>query len=217
MVKTAMLRRNVLLVIGLGLMAAGCHTDLWVQPKLRPQVASTFFPNESISRDTVPHTVARGHLTTDDAFYTGRSGGKLITEIPAAKAMAILELKSYQELLERGQERFDIYCTPCHGQLGDGNGMVAKRGLALKRQPGNYHTDRLRKMPVGHFFEVITKGYGVMYSYAARVEPADRWAIVAYIRALQRSQDAKLSDVPADQVKDMDAEPTEEGSGSQSK
>ncbi|MCC7229311.1 MAG: cytochrome c, partial [Fimbriimonadaceae bacterium] len=99
-----------------------------------------------------------------------------------------------EELIRRGKERFTIYCTPCHGQLGDGNGMIAKRGFALRRPVGNYHTERLRKMAVGHFYDVITNGYGSMYSYAARVEPRDRWAIVAYIRALQLSQAATSAD-----------------------
>ncbi len=98
-------------------------------------------------------------------------------------------------LLERGQERFRIYCTPCHSELGDGRGMIVQRGFPA---PPSYHIDRLRQAPVQHFYDVITNGYGAMYSYANRVQPADRWAIAAYIRALQRSQNASLSDVPAD-------------------
>ncbi|MBC8066293.1 MAG: cytochrome c, partial [Chlorobia bacterium] len=92
------------------------------------------------------------------------------------------------------KERFEIYCTPCHGQIGDGQGMIAKRGFTLRRPVGNYHTERLRKMPVGHFYDVITNGYGSMYSYASRIEPRDRWAVVAYVRALQLSQGASTAD-----------------------
>ena len=99
-------------------------------------------------------------------------------------------------LLERGQERFRIYCTPCHSELGDGHGMIVQRGFP---PPPSYHIDRLRQAPVQHFYDVITNGYGAMYSFAERVQPADRWAIAAYIRALQRSQNAKLADVPPDQ------------------
>jgi mono/diheme cytochrome c family protein len=123
-------------------------------------------------------------LDDDDAFYTGKIGTNLVTTFPFAIT---------REVLLRGQERFDIYCAPCHGRTGDGNGMIPQRGYPV---PPSYHIDRLRAAPVGHLFDVISRGYGVMYSYGARVEPDDRWAIVAYIRALQLSQDAKVSDVP---------------------
>ena len=135
----------------------------------------------------VPGTVARGHLEEDTPFFTGRDdNGQLVTEIP----VKFNSPKEFKAFLLRGQERFNIYCTPCHGRLGDGQGMISKRGLALRRPPANYHTDRLRNMPIGHFYDVMTKGYGVMFSYASRVEPQDRWAIAAYIRALQLSQHA---------------------------
>lgn len=174
------------LPFALGALAAGCHTDMWQQPKIAPLDESQFYADGQTARPLVAGTVARGHLRLDDALYTGRVNGKYVDEIP---------MKVTKELILRGQDRFNIYCTPCHGRLGDGNGMIAKRGFALKRQPASYHTDRLRKMPVGHFFDVITNGYGTMFSYASRVEPEDRWAIVAYIRTLQLSQHASAADV----------------------
>ncbi len=180
------LSSRVLMVLAGAGVLAGCHTDMWVQPKIHePYQPSTFYKDGMSSRPLVKNTIARGHLRQDEAFFTGFKDGKLTTEFP---------LPVDEELIRRGKERFSIYCTPCHGQLGDGNGMIAKRGFALRRPVGNYHTERLRKMPVGHFYDVITNGYGSMYSYASRVEPRDRWAIVAYIRALQLSQAATPAD-----------------------
>lgn len=185
-----MMRRSAIkmaLSLGVLLVAVGCHTDMWVQPKTAPLEDSTFYSDKSSARPLVAGTVARGHLEEDTAFYTGRDdSGKLVTSIPI-KSLTKAQMKAF---LLRGEERFNIYCTPCHGRLGDGQGMISKRGLALRRPPANYHTDRLRKMPIGHFYDVITHGYGVMFSYASRVEPQDRWAIAAYIRALQLSQHA---------------------------
>lgn len=170
--------------------AAGCHTDMWVQPKQMPLDDSTFFADGQASRPLVPGTVARGHLQEDTKFFTGRDEkGQLLTELPMK-----LSQKDLKALLLRGEERFNIYCSPCHGRTGDGQGMITKRGLALRRPPANYHTDRLRKMPIGHFYDVMTNGYGVMFSYASRVEPQDRWAIAAYIRALQLSENASAED-----------------------
>jgi mono/diheme cytochrome c family protein len=134
-----------------------------------------------------PHVIARGDLEADQKFYTGKIGTNDIEAIPVPVTMA---------LLRRGQDRFDIYCAPCHGRGGDGNGMVVQRGFPA---PPTYHQDRLRQAPIGHFFAVMTHGYGVMYSYAQRVPPSDRWAIAAYIRALQLSHDARLQDVPPDE------------------
>lgn len=180
------------------LLMAGCHTDLWVQPKIRPQHESEFYPDGSSSRPLVPGTIARDHLREDDAFFTGFKDGKLLTQIP---------IKVTKDLLMRGQERFHIYCIPCHGQLGDGQGMIAKRGFTLRRPIASYHTDRLRAMPIGHFYDVITNGYGAMYSYASRVEPQDRWAIASYIRALQLAQHAKPQDATPDELKSLQANP----------
>lgn len=170
-----------------GAIATGCHTDMWAQPKIHePYQESKFYADGSTARPLVEGTVARGHLRLDEAFYTGFKGGKLITEFP---------LPVTEALIRRGKERFTIFCSPCHGQLGDGQGMIAQRGFTLRRPVGNYHTERLRKMPVGHFYDVITNGYGSMYSYASRVEPQDRWAIVAYVRTLQLSQHANPAEL----------------------
>lgn len=163
--------------------AVGCHTDMWVQPKHRPLEQSELFPDGKVARPLVSGTVARDHLREDDAFFTGKVNGKFVTELPMT--LNEVELKA---LIERGQERFNINCSPCHGRTGDGHGMITQRGLALRRPPANYHTDRLREMPIGHFYDVISNGYGVMFSYGSRVQPQDRWAIAAYIRALQLSQ-----------------------------
>lgn len=165
---------------------AGCHTDMWVQPKTTAQQEAEFFPDHSSARPLVPHTVARGFLREDDAFFTGAKNGKWITELP---------LPLTRDLLKRGFERFQIYCTPCHGRLGDGKGMIYQRGFAPNVKVATYHTDRLRKMPIGHFYDVMTNGYGRMFSYASRIEPQDRWAIAAYVRVLQLSQHASAGDV----------------------
>jgi mono/diheme cytochrome c family protein len=125
-------------------------------------------------------------------FYTGRQGDdNLVSEIPVPVT---------KELLERGESRFNIYCTPCHSRLGDGEGMVVQRGFA---EPPSYHIDRLRDAPIGHYFDVMTNGFGAMHSYASRVEPKDRWAIAAYIRALQLSQNAQVSDLPPEQREEL--------------
>jgi len=147
--------------------------------------SSTFFDDGRSERPVVPGTVARGQLRTDEAFYTGKLNGVEVDTFP---------FPITREVLARGQERYNIYCTPCHDRLGDGQGMIVQRGFP---PPPSYHIDRLRQAPVGHFFSVMTNGYGTMYSYASRVTPEDRWAIAAYIRALQLSQDAKLADLEA--------------------
>lgn len=173
------------LISAIGLCA--CRRDMFSQPKSNPLRESDFFPDGAASRPIPPNTVARGHLDEDEAFYTGMIGTNLVTEMPMPVTRA---------MLERGRERFDIYCAVCHGRTGEGNGMIVQRGFPA---PPSYHIERLRNAPVGHFYYVITHGYGVMYSYASRVEPADRWAIAAYIRALQLSRRATVQDVPEKQ------------------
>jgi mono/diheme cytochrome c family protein len=163
---------------------AGCRLDMHLQPKYLPYQATNFFPDGRSERQPVPGTVARGQLRTDELFYTGRENGVAVDKFPFPITRADLE---------RGRERFNVYCTPCHDYTGSGRGMIVQRGFP---QPPSYHIERLRDAPVGHFYEVITNGFGAMYSYAARVEPADRWRIAAYIRVLQRSQNAKIDDVP---------------------
>jgi mono/diheme cytochrome c family protein len=172
----------VLVAVG----AWGCRLDMHLQPKYKPDEPSRFFEDGRADRPEIPGTVARGHLHSDELLYTGRVDGKLVDEFPFPVTAKVLE---------RGQQRFNIYCSPCHDYTGSGNGMIVQRGFPA---PPSYHTDRLRQAPAGHFFEVITDGYGAMYSYAARIAPRDRWAIVAYIRALQLSQHATLPDVPAE-------------------
>jgi cytochrome c553 len=172
----------------------GCRRDMFLQPSEKPLERSDFFrDNDMASRPLPAHTVARGQLDEDEAFYRGMIGTNLVTQFP---------MPVTREVLLRGQERFNIYCAPCHGRSGEGNGMIPQRGYP---SPPSYHTERLRTVPVGHFFDVITRGYGVMYSYANRVEPAARWAIAAYIRALQLSHDAKISDVPNEDRAQLEA------------
>jgi cytochrome c553 len=176
------------------LLVAGCRRDMFQQPSGRPLEKADFFrDNQMASRPLVPHTVARGQLNDDEAFYTGKIGTNLVETFP---------IPITREILKRGRERFDIYCAPCHGRTGDGNGMIRQRGFPA---PPSYHIERLREAPPGHFFDVMTRGYGIMYSYASRVEQADRWAIAAYIRALQLSQNAKPEDLPANERAHLEA------------
>ncbi|MBA3943320.1 MAG: cytochrome c [Herpetosiphonaceae bacterium] len=165
----------------------GCGPNMQRQPRYQPYDASQFFPDGTSSRPLEADTVSRENLHTDTLRYTGKINGKLADTFP---------LPVTRDLLTRGHERYGIYCAPCHGPLGDGNGVIVQRGFS---QPPSFHTDTLRNAPAGLFFDVITNGYGLMYPYAARVQPDDRWAIAAYIRALQLSQHATLHDVPPDQ------------------
>jgi len=165
------------------LISTACRQDMHTQPRYNPESSSTFFDDGRSERPVVPGTVARSQLRTDEAFYTGKVNGVEVSTFPFPVT---------PKVLARGQERYNIYCTPCHDRVGDGRGMIVQRGFP---PPPSYHIDRLRQAPVGHFFSVMTSGYGTMYSYAARVSPEDRWAIAAYIRALQLSQGAKLTDL----------------------
>lgn len=173
--------------------AVGCRQDMQDQPKYIPLRPSEFFSDGRSARPLVEGTVARGHLNDDTAFYTGKTAdGKLLDTFPFPVTRAVIQ---------RGQERFNIYCSPCHGRLGNGDGKIPQRGF---RHPPSYHTDRLRQVPNGHIFDVITNGLGAMQDYSAQVAPADRWAIVAYVRALQLSQNASINDVPADARPQLD-------------
>jgi mono/diheme cytochrome c family protein len=162
-----------------------CRQDMHDQPRLEVYESSTFFPDGRAQRPSVPGTVARGELFEDAHLHTGKVDGEFATEFPFPVDRAVLE---------RGRERYSINCSPCHDSLGDGNGMIVQRGM---KRPASFHEQRLRESPPGYFFDVITNGYGVMYDYADRVSPRDRWAIVAYVRVLQRSRAATLADVPA--------------------
>jgi hypothetical protein len=181
---------------GVALLLGGCRLDMHIQPKYLPYEPTDFFGDGRSERPVVPGTVARGHLHDDELFYTGQENGVTVDKFPFPITQADIE---------RGRQRYNIYCTPCHDYTGNGRGMIVQRGFP---PPPSFHIQRLREAPAGHFFEVITNGYGVMYSYAARVEPADRWRIAAYIRALQLSQHASVSDVPeADRAKLSEAKP----------
>jgi mono/diheme cytochrome c family protein len=164
--------------------AAGCRHDMQNQNKLIPYRASAFFPDGSSARQPPAHTVARGELRADEAYYTGIRGGKPVADLP---------FPATRELLQRGQQRYDIFCAPCHGRVGDGRGMIVTRGY---KQPPSFHGETLRNAQVGYFFNVMSQGFGVMPSYAAQVSVPDRWAIAAYIRALQYSQNAPLAELP---------------------
>ncbi len=197
-----MCRFNILssarLGIALALCCVGCSQDMADQPRYDPLEESTFFANGMSSRPSVEGAVARGQLTTDTAFYEGKQAGELVNTVPLRTVAEKLNLKGDDErlaeqVLEHGQQRFDIYCAPCHGRTGQGNGMVVARGFPA---PPSFHIDRLRATRDGHFFDVATRGFGRMNSYAAQVSPEDRWAIVGYIRALQLSQHAEESELP---------------------
>jgi mono/diheme cytochrome c family protein len=167
---------------------SGCRLDMHVQPKQNPLSPSDFYPDKRSARPLVEGTVARGQLHEDTYFYTGKIGDNPgdVMPFPVTK-----------EVLERGRERYNIYCAPCHSRVGDGNGFIPSRGFT--RMPPSYHIPRLQKAPLGYFFDVMTNGFGIMPDYASQVSPEDRWKIVAYIRALQLSQSASMKDVPAGQ------------------
>lgn len=160
------------------LLASACRNDMQDQPRYKPLAATSFFDDGRSARPTIEDTVARGQLHLDAARYTGKVNGKDIEYLP---------IQITHDDLLRGQQRFNIYCSPCHGRLGNGHGMVVSRGL---RQPPSYMDDRLLNAPVGHFFDVMSNGYGAMYSYASRIAVDDRWRIVAYIKSLQLSENA---------------------------
>jgi len=176
--------RGLVLLGAVGVLLSGCRLDMHVQPKYLPYDPSNFFDDGRSARPPVPGTVARGQLRIDELLYTGKENGVLANRFPFPITRADLE---------RGRERFNIFCTPCHDYIGSGRGTIVQRGFP---PPPSYHIDRLRNAPVGHFFDVMTNGLGAMYSYAARVEPEDRWRIAAYIRTLQLSRHATVQDAP---------------------
>ena len=176
----------------IGLFASGCRQDMHDQPKYIPLRQSGFFGDDRSARPLVPGTVARGMLRDDPLFYTGKLNGADSTVFPFPVDAATMA---------RGQERFNIYCSPCHGRTGLGDGMIVRRGF---RRPPSFHQDRLRNAPVGQIFDVITNGFGAMPDYASQVAPADRWAIIAYLRALQASQHATAADVPSEKRSELD-------------
>ena len=188
-VMRASVRRAMICALTLSLTHAlafiGCRQDMHDQPKYKPLKSSAFFEDGRDSRPLIADTVARGHLDDDPLLYPGKSGTGFSDEFPSPVT---------SNVLARGQERFNIYCTPCHDRTGGGDGMIVRRGY---RRPPSFHIDRLRAAAAGYFFDVITRGFGVMPDYSSQIPVEDRWAIVSYIRALQLSQHASLADVPA--------------------
>jgi mono/diheme cytochrome c family protein len=190
-----------LATVGCALMlVAGCRQDMHNQPKYKPLRPSTLFADGSSARPLVEGTIARGALREDEAFFTGKTGNAPVRELPFAVDDAVLT---------RGQERYNIYCTPCHDATGTGRGMVVQRGF---KQPPSLHDERLRNIEAGYFFEVMTNGFGAMPDYREQLTPRDRWTVVAYIRALQLSQHAAAADVPGgDPTKAQPAPPPATG------
>src|SRR5262245_34821911 len=171
------------------ILASGCAQKMANQPKYKPYAASSFFADGQSARPFVPDTVSRDDPQTDEQLDTGKIGGQVVDTFPFPMT---------KDVLLRGKDRFDIFCSMCHGRTGAGTGIIVQRGL---KQPPSFHMDRLRAAPVGYLFDVITNGFGAMPSYAADIPVRDRWAIVGYIRALQLSQHATPEDAPPDQRK----------------
>jgi len=174
------------------LLQLSCRQDMHDQPKYESLEASDFFEDGSASRRPPEGTVARGHLRDDELLYTGKANGQL---------SAVFPYQISRDILERGRQRYDIFCSPCHDKVGSGRGIIVERGM---KQPPSFHIVRLREAEPGHFYDVIANGYGVMYSYASSVPVHDRWAIAAYIRALQLSQNASFGDVKESDLKQIE-------------
>lgn len=178
------LRASCVWVIGLAALSmTGCMRDMQNQPKYKNLRGSDFFANGQSVRAQEEGTLAQGQLRQDPHFFEGKVNGEFVKNFP---------IPVDRPLLERGRERFDIFCAVCHGKTGEGDGMVVQRGFPT---PPSYHIDRLRESPDGYFYDVITNGFGRMYGYASEIEPRDRWAIVAYVRALQRSRHTALGEL----------------------
>jgi len=172
------------LSLGTLTLLVACRQDMHDQPRFEPLEASSFFADGRSSRPQVKGSVARGELRLDKALYEGKLNGEFVREFP---------IEITPEVLDRGQDRYQIFCSACHSSTGDGQGMVVKRGML---QPPSYHIERLREVEHGYLFDVITNGYGAMYDLSDKLRAEDRWAVVAYVRALQLSQNATLDDVP---------------------
>lgn len=181
----------------LALGSAGCRQDMHDQPKYKPQRASSFFRDGRAGRPPVEGTVYRTERLGEPAYTTGRIGPDYVAALPVPVTV---------DLVTRGRQRYDIFCSPCHDRVGTGSGMIVLRGY---RKPPSLHIERLRTQPDGYFFDVITNGFGVMPNYAQQIPVADRWAITAYIRALQLSQSATIADVPEAERAALDRGPTQ--------
>ncbi len=176
------------------LLTAGCRQDMHDQPKYDRFKPSAFFDDGRTVRPIPANTIARGELKDTDEIHTGAKNGAFLETIPVPVNL---------DVLNRGWERFEIYCTPCHGYLGDGDGMIARRGFM---SPPNLHSDRVRQLPPGYVYQVIANGYGAMPDYGTQIAVNDRWAIVAYLRALELSQNATIGDVPPGQRQSIQAQ-----------
>ena len=187
-------RTLILLLAALTLLLAACGGAMSDQPRLEPYEFSDFFADGQASRPLVANTIPREGYTEDMAFATGLRDGEPVTTIPMPVTL---------DVIQRGQERYNIYCAPCHGLDGDADGMIVQRGFP---EPPSYYSDRLRLAAPGHTYDVITNGFGVMFDYAAQVHPADRWAIVAYIQALQLSRSASADALPAEDLAALNGE-----------
>lgn len=199
--------RHLLPLLLLAVIATGCQ-EMYDQPKVKPLSKSDFFSDGYGARQPIAGTVARGHMKLDDHLYTGKApagAAKPAADSSSAGAASqwatsdlswTFPMPVTREVLVRGHEQFNVFCSPCHGKLGDGKGMIVQRGF---KAPPSFHEERLRTAPPGYVFSVITNGFGVMYSYASRVPVKDRWAIAAYIKALQLSQNMDASQLTAEQ------------------
>lgn len=176
---------KIALLAVVALAALGCRQKMTWQPSYKPLEPSRFFADGMSARPRIEGTVARGDIPTNPFLATGKINGQIGDGFPFPVTA---------QTLDYGQTRFDIYCTPCHGRLGDGNGMIPSRGY---RRPPSFHTQALRTATTGHFFDVMTNGFGAMPQYGTMIPPEDRWAIIAYIRALQLSQNATVAEIPA--------------------
>jgi len=187
------LRPNVIFVVLLVLGVSACRQDMHDAPRYEAYEANSFYADGRASRETPDGTVARGWERADDLFYTGRdSAGEPSEQIP---------MPVTAQDMQRGRDRYNVYCTPCHGILGDGQGMVVQRGL---KRAATYHDERLRGVKVGYLYDVVTNGFGAMQGYAEQIPARDRWLIVAYVRALQLSQHAQVAEVPSDKRAEFD-------------
>ncbi len=200
-IKSSGLSGKIILILSSSLLTlnvVSCRQDMQDQPKYLAYRGSEMFADSNSSRPLVKGTLPRGYLWADQELYEGTKGPGDSATSPTDTTSVGSDVNVFpfpitREVLDRGQERYNIYCSPCHGVLGDGHGFIADRGFS---PPPTYHQDRLRNAPLGHFYDVITHGFGRMPDYSMQIPPHERWAIIAYIRALQFSQDATMADIP---------------------
>jgi mono/diheme cytochrome c family protein len=215
----APLRENILLLLLSGLVVfTGCRRDMQDQPKMKPYRGTSFFGDATSMRQPIDGTIPRGQLKTDTEYYTGKKPKAAGATAPPANAntypddVDTFPFQVTKEIVDRGRERYDIFCSACHGLTGNGDGMIVRRGF---RRAASFNDDRLRQAPVGHFFDAITNGWGAMPSYASQIPVQDRWAIITYIRALQLSQQntAAASASPAASISGASPTPTPASGG----